>query len=336
MRSVRVARRAAVSHGRATVLSVGSSTTRPHRAREYANDFAVRDRRGRQRQLHLRAGGRHGHGADAARDATAAARWPVVVHDMNQPFPRTFATETAHEGPVDLFKSLHEARAWIAKIRRSRGRPGHCRGGLEGRASGGWMVAAAALWNAVPAQAQSALDASRVAPARGLVSAVSAPRAEAPVTLRRVVEDDAEGEALAARAGSTRRGASPCDGSRGVPFTGRSLTAKITASPCLSGTTSPRDCMRGRCSTSMNSPPLKSLAGIAQQHGRLQREHQLAVEVAVQAVVVARPVAQQQRRRPLLAAGVALPQPALQASAGSACSRPSCSFQRLATAASSG
>ena len=52
--------------------------------------------------------------------------------------------------------------------------------------------------------------------------------------------------------------------------------------------------------------------GIAQQHGRLQREHQLAVEVAVQAVVVARPVAQQQRRRPLLAAGVALPQPALQ------------------------
>ena len=35
---------------------------------------------------------------------------------MNQPFPRMFATQTAHEGPVDLFKSLHEARAWVARI----------------------------------------------------------------------------------------------------------------------------------------------------------------------------------------------------------------------------
>jgi GTP-binding protein len=46
-----------------------------------------------------------------------------------------------------------------------------------------------------------------------------------------------------------------------VPFDGRSFTAKTTASPCPSGTTSPRDCMRGRCSTSMNSPPEKSLSG---------------------------------------------------------------------------
>ena len=65
------------------------------------------------------------------------------------------------------------------------------------RTFAGAMVAAAALWNAVPAQAQSALDAARVAPTRGPVSAVSAPRPEAPVTLGRVVEDDAEGEALA-------------------------------------------------------------------------------------------------------------------------------------------
>jgi hypothetical protein len=45
-------------------------------------------------------------------------RGPVafVVRDMDQPFPRMFATQTAHEGPVDLFRSLHEARAWIAKI----------------------------------------------------------------------------------------------------------------------------------------------------------------------------------------------------------------------------
>ena len=50
--------------------------------------------------------------------ADADGRGPIafVVYDMNQPFPRMFATQTIHEGPVDLFKSLHEARAWIAKI----------------------------------------------------------------------------------------------------------------------------------------------------------------------------------------------------------------------------
>lgn len=50
--------------------------------------------------------------------ADADGRGPIafVVRDMNQPFPRMFATQTAHEGPVDLFKSLHEARAWITRI----------------------------------------------------------------------------------------------------------------------------------------------------------------------------------------------------------------------------
>jgi len=50
--------------------------------------------------------------------ADADGRGPIafVVRDMNQPFPRMFATQTAHEGPVDLFKSLHEARAWVARI----------------------------------------------------------------------------------------------------------------------------------------------------------------------------------------------------------------------------
>lgn len=50
--------------------------------------------------------------------ADADGRGPIafVVRDMNQPFPRMFATQTAHEGPVDLFKSLHEARAWVAKV----------------------------------------------------------------------------------------------------------------------------------------------------------------------------------------------------------------------------
>ena len=50
--------------------------------------------------------------------ADADGRGPIafVVYDLNQPFPRMFATQTAHEGPVDLFKSLHEARAWLARI----------------------------------------------------------------------------------------------------------------------------------------------------------------------------------------------------------------------------
>ena len=48
---------------------------------------------------------------------------------------------------------------------------------------------------------------------------------------------------------------------------------------------------------------VKSAPGWLSRTVDLQREHELAVEILVQAVVVARPVAQQQRRRPLLAAG---------------------------------
>jgi hypothetical protein len=50
--------------------------------------------------------------------ADADGRGPIafVVRDLDQPFPRMFATQTAHEGPVELFKSLHDARAWIAGI----------------------------------------------------------------------------------------------------------------------------------------------------------------------------------------------------------------------------
>ena len=51
---------------------------------------------------------------------------------------------------------------------------------------------------------------------------------------------------------------------------------------------------------------LEVAAGLAQQHRRLQRKHHLAVEIAVQAVVVAGAVAQQQRRRPRLAGFVTL------------------------------
>ena len=50
--------------------------------------------------------------------ADADGRGPIafVVRDLDQPFPRMFAAQTAHEGPVELFKSLHDARAWIAGI----------------------------------------------------------------------------------------------------------------------------------------------------------------------------------------------------------------------------
>ena len=85
--------------------------------------------------------------------------------------------------------------------------------------------------------------------------------------------------------------------------------------PGASGTTSARDCMRGRCSVSTNSPPVKSLPGLRQQDRDLQREDVLAVEILVQAVVVARAVPQQQRRRPRLA------RPAWQRARNAACSR---------------
>jgi hypothetical protein len=47
------------------------------------------------------------------------------------------------------------------------------------------------------------------------------------------------------------------------------------------------------------------LAGFGQQHRDLQREDVLAIEILMQAVEVARPVPQQQRRRAGLAGAVA-------------------------------
>jgi hypothetical protein len=73
--------------------------------------------------------------------ADADGRGPIafVVRDMNQPFPRMFATQTAHEGPVDLFKSLHEARAWIAKIQNApRAHPAAAVAKVEQAASDAW------------------------------------------------------------------------------------------------------------------------------------------------------------------------------------------------------
>src|SRR5947207_4315838 len=48
------------------------------------------------------------------------------------------------------------------------------------------------------------------------------------------------------------------------------------------------------------------LLRLTEQHGQLQREHQIAVQVLVQAVVVAGPVFEQERRRPLLPGFVTL------------------------------
>ena len=50
--------------------------------------------------------------------ADADGRGPIafVVRTLDQPFPRMFANQTAHEGPVELFTSIHDARAWIARI----------------------------------------------------------------------------------------------------------------------------------------------------------------------------------------------------------------------------
>jgi hypothetical protein len=45
-------------------------------------------------------------------------RGPVafIVAADSASFAREFAAATAHEGPVDIFHSLHQARAWIARI----------------------------------------------------------------------------------------------------------------------------------------------------------------------------------------------------------------------------
>jgi hypothetical protein len=57
--------------------------------------------------------------------ADADGRGPIafVVRDPDQPFPRMFASQTAHEGPIDLFLSLHMAREWIAGIQRGPASP---------------------------------------------------------------------------------------------------------------------------------------------------------------------------------------------------------------------
>ena len=69
-----------------------------------------------------------------------------------------------------------------------------------------------------------------------------------------------------------------------------------------SGTTSTRDCMRGRCSISTKSPPAKSCPGSRKQHRHLDGKYMFAIQVLVQAVVIGLDILEQQRRRTTLAA----------------------------------
>ena len=78
------------------------------------------------------------------------------------------------------------------------------------------------------------------------------------------------------------------------------------------------------------------LARRRQQHRRLQRKDVLAIEILMQAVVVARPVLQQQRRRPRLAGRVAALEKIGVRLRESAIAMPIASFQRLAISASGG
>ena len=90
-----------------------------------------------------------------------------------------------------------------------------------------------------------------------------------------------------------------------MPCTGRLLTAKTTASPLRSGTTSARDLHARPLLGQHELAAVEIRARLRQQDRDLQREDMLAVEILVQAVVVARAIAQQQRRRPRLAGRVA-------------------------------
>lgn len=63
--------------------------------------------------------------ATLLRGADNDPRGPVafVVGTRDSPFAKRFAEHTAAEGPVELFRTLHEARAWIARQLAAPARP---------------------------------------------------------------------------------------------------------------------------------------------------------------------------------------------------------------------
>jgi hypothetical protein len=63
--------------------------------------------------------------AELLRGASPEERGPVafVIDPSRTAFPRAFADLTKNEGPVSLFKSLHEARSWLERIEYARMHP---------------------------------------------------------------------------------------------------------------------------------------------------------------------------------------------------------------------
>jgi hypothetical protein len=61
------------------------------------------------------------------------SRGPIafVVAANRGAFARQFDAATAHEGPVDVFHSLHEARAWIAKTQQAGSQAANSRAGTQ-------------------------------------------------------------------------------------------------------------------------------------------------------------------------------------------------------------
>ena len=63
--------------------------------------------------------------AQMLRGASAEKRGPVafIIDPERTAFPKAFVELTKGEGPIDLFKSLGDARAWLRRIERDGDRP---------------------------------------------------------------------------------------------------------------------------------------------------------------------------------------------------------------------
>ncbi len=63
--------------------------------------------------------------AQMLRGTAEEKRGPVafIVDDRHTAFPEAFADETRAEGPINLFRSLHEARAWLLRIQHGPAEP---------------------------------------------------------------------------------------------------------------------------------------------------------------------------------------------------------------------
>ena len=63
--------------------------------------------------------------AHLLRGASAEKRGPVafIIDPDRTAFPKAFAELTKGEGPIDLFKSLGDARAWLRRIEHARNHP---------------------------------------------------------------------------------------------------------------------------------------------------------------------------------------------------------------------